>query len=41
MSKYYVKCPTGSRILAFSRKDAEKVAARIEGATILSIPVQR
>lgn len=39
--KIYVKCPTGNRILAFSRKDAEKVAARIEGATILSIPASR
>jgi hypothetical protein len=41
MTKFYVRTPQGRRIIAFDRKDAERLAARIEGATILTIPVPR
>lgn len=39
--KHYVRTPQGKRIRAFGRKDAEKLAARIPGATILTVPVTR
>jgi hypothetical protein len=40
--KLYVKNPkNGARLICFSEKDAAKVAAKIDGATVIRVPATR